>query len=439
MHWTKNKKNMKKRIALGLIVAMIWMMAGLSLSLPVSYAMFEGEEYEIDSPFPLTMDIHTSKNSPAYVESSVLNGNLILKAQNEQAGLPRHTATVKLFGIIPIKTVDLSVLPRIRLAPCGVAAGVKMLTEGVIVIGMNDVETKDGPKNPAKEAGLEVRDLISLAEGKKLTSLEDLVAILENGNGEKIELEIKRGEGVLTKEITPVLSMEDNTYKMGIWARDSAAGIGTITFVDTQSGMFGGLGHGICDIDTGQLMTVGEGVLQRTKIEDVKKGERGSPGELMGVFQREEIIGRLWHNSEAGIYGTVEDPFRQEHEGQELEIALKNEIETGPAQIMANVEGDKTELFSIEITKLDITNKNNNKNMLICVTDERLLEKTGGIVQGMSGSPIIQNGKLVGAVTHVLINDPGRGYAIFIENMLETVQNLKITSSEKGSSYAVAS
>jgi stage IV sporulation protein B len=180
-------------------------------------------------------------------------------------------------------------------------------------------------------------------------------------------------------------------------------------------------------MDTGQLMTVGEGILQRTAIKSVKKGTRGAPGELIGTFQEKNKIGRLLRNDNSGIYGVLEKEFLQSYQGKEIEIALRNEIKPGPAQILANIDGEKIETFSIEILKLNASGKNDNKNMMIRGTDPGLLRRTGGIVQGMSGSPIIQNGKLVGAVTHVLINDPTRGYAIFIENMLISVQNLSIT------------
>lgn len=438
MHWDKKAKKVAKITVLSLVMLLITGGMYVFSSLPVSYAIFEGEEYAIDNPFPLTMEINVNKGEQAYVDTDVLNGNMVLKAQNEVIQATNYTGTVKLFGVLPIKTVDLNILPKTKLAPCGITAGVKMLTEGIIVVGMNDIETADGIVNPAAKAGIAVKDIILSANGVKLTCLEQLVEILGASHGNSIALVIKRENTTFQVIVTPKLSIYDQSYKIGVWVRDSAAGIGTITFINPQNGVFGGLGHGICDTDTGQLMTVGEGILQRTSIKSVKKGIRGNPGELIGTFQNDKTIGKLLQNDDSGIYGISEEQFVRSYKGKEIEIALKNEIKPGPAQIIANIDGEKIEIFSIEILKLNPSNKNDNKNMLINVTDSRLLQKTGGIVQGMSGSPIIQNGKLVGAVTHVLINDPTRGYGIFIENMMKSIQNLSILSSSCPLSTAFA-
>lgn len=413
--------------ALSLAILLITGGMYVFFSLPASYAIFEGEEYTIDNILPLTMDINYN-GQQVYFDSNGQDGSLVLKAQNETHQTTNYTGMVKLFGIIPIKSVDLNILPQTKLAPCGITAGVKMLTEGIIVVGMNDIETHEGMINPAAEAGIAVKDIILSANGMKLTCLEQLMEILENSQGKPIILEIKRDKTKFSTTVVPKKSIYDQSYKIGVWVRDSAAGIGTITFVDPQNGVFGGLGHGICDTDTGQLMTVGEGILQRTTIKSVKKGLRGEPGELIGTFQENNTIGHLLQNDASGIYGVSEEQFFHSYKGKEIDIALRNEIKTGPAYILANIDGEKIESFSIEIVKLNANNQNLNKNMLISITDARLLQKTGGIVQGMSGSPIIQNGKLVGAVTHVLINDPTRGYAIFIENMMKSVYNLSITS-----------
>lgn len=427
MHWNKQAKNIAKITILAFAILLISSGAYVFFSLPVSLAIFEGEECNIDNLLPLTVDIHSNKGRMAYADNTVSDAGSLIKTQRETYPAAVYTGTVKLFGVIPIKIVDLDILPRTRLAPCGITAGVKMLTEGVIVVGMNDIESNSGVVNPAAEAGIAVKDVILSANGAKLTCLEELMDILESSQGKPITLQIKRNEELFTTQVTPQLSSYDHCYKIGVWVRDSAAGIGTVTFVNPQNGVFGGLGHGICDMDTGQLMTVGEGILQRTAIKSVKKGTRGEPGELIGTFQEKNKIGRLLRNDNSGIYGVLEKEFLQSYQGKEIEIALRNEIKPGPAQILANIDGEKIETFSIEILKLNASGKNDNKNMMIRVTDPGLLRRTGGIVQGMSGSPIIQNGKLVGAVTHVLINDPTRGYAIFIENMLKSVQNLSIT------------
>ena len=328
------------------------------------------------------------------------------------------TITASLFGIIPIKNVTLETYPRLKLSPGGNTFGIKFFTDGVLVIGLTDVKTSDGSICPAKVSGIEVGDVIKSINGTKITGAEMLIKDIEDSQGSSINFVITRNGQEITTNLKPILSIETNSYKAGLWIRDSTAGIGTVTFIDKKTNIFAGLGHGICDVDTGILMPLGKAAVVDVNITGINKGVVNNPGELKGNFSsiRE---GFLTANTEVGVFGLYDS--QPDNLQDEIPIALKNDIKTGKAFIYCTIDGNTVDKYEIEILKL---NKNNSdcKNMLIKVTDERLLETTGGIVQGMSGSPIIQDGKLIGAVTHVLLNDPSKGYAIFIENMLSKLK-----------------
>lgn len=423
----------KKVLSFTLIVAFL---SGLLLysytflHIAKDYSLYEGAETKISPLLPITMELEAGQRQELSLNSDHLEGGVVVKSSAAQQQVRNYSAQVKLFGLLPVKSVNIHVLPRMKLAPSGHTMGIKMMTDGVIVVGMNDI-TVDGKKsNPAYDAGIRTKDIILEADGKKLENLEELTQVLEKSNGNAVELTVKRKEAVYTTNVFPQKPDGEAQYRMGVWVRDSAAGIGTITFVDTQSGLFGGLGHGITDTDTGEIMHLGEGVVQKTTIVDVKRGARGEPGELCGMFENDEKMGTLLDNQSTGVYGTMEDSVRKSYAGQEMDIALKEEIKAGPAKVLCTVEGSEPKQYDIEIVKVNEKDSSGNKNMMICVTDPELLKITGGIVQGMSGSPIIQEGRLVGAVTHVLVNDPTRGYGIFIENMLKNMELIPIGSGQ---------
>lgn len=345
-----------------------------------------------------------------------------LEASNAVETYGDYDATVKLFGLIPVKEVTVNVEPTKTLTPGGKAVGIKMFTKGLICVGTQEVEDQSGRKiNTAKALDIKNGDIITSADGVELHTVEQFARLVENSKGKALKLTVSRDNKEEIKLVTPVKT--DDGYKLGIWVRDSTAGIGTITFVDNDSGTYAALGHPITDVDTGELMPVDKGSITPAEIVGVKKGSRGSPGELYGVFDSQGAdCGVITQNTNQGIYGRLL-PDHNLGLGEEIPIAAKSEVKTGKAQILANVSGEKVESFDIEIQKI-MRYAPDDKNMIIKITDERLLNITGGIVQGMSGSPIVQNGKLIGAVTHVFINDPTRGYGIFIENMLsEAVKN----------------
>ena len=331
-----------------------------------------------------------------------------INAENEG----EYTCDVKILNVIPVKTVDVSVIPKTYLIPSGEAIGVKLYTEGVLVVGMSDVTDKDGKVHePGKAAGLMVGDRILAVNGKTVKDIDDFSEKINEAE-EKAVLEVARENSKFQTEITPVYSEEANCYKIGLWVRDSTAGIGTLTFYNPKDKTFGALGHGICDSDTKELMVVREGSVNSCKIRSVIKGKKGIAGELSGDFSGLEI-GDITRNTGSGIRGVA----KEIHGEDAMLAASRFEVKKGKARILCDIDGNGPFGYDIEITK--VSHREDGKNMVIKVTDERLIKKTGGIVQGMSGSPIIQNGKIVGAVTHVFVNDPTRGYGIFIENMLD--------------------
>ncbi len=317
------------------------------------------------------------------------------------------------YGSLGADAVD---SPRKTLVPGGTPFGVKLFFEGVMVIGISDVDTQSKMVSPSREAGFLAGDVIQKANGKSLSSVDELGDIIQKSGGKQVEMVVNRNGKQMTLTVKPVKST-DGDYKTGLWVKDSTAGIGTVSYIDPESDTFGGLGHGICDGETGQLIPIKRGVVVDVNINGVVKGRVNEPGELKGSFSPVRR-GNLVSNTECGVFGTINTT------GMELdrpiEIGYKNEVQTGKATVITTVSNQR-QFFDAEIER--ITDKNGKtKNFIIKITDSELLDVAGGIVQGMSGSPIIQNGRIIGAVTHVMIGDPTRGYGIFIENMLNTAQ-----------------
>lgn len=347
-------------------------------------------------------------------ENSFDDGSLIvMNAVSDVSVGEEALYQARLFGVIPIKTVEATVISSKNLVAAGQPFGIKMFTDGVLVVGVGEVEGKDGISSPAAENGIKMGDIILSVNGKAVMTNEDISEAVEASGGKEIEIEVERDGKKEKKKLTPADT--DSGYKIGMWVRDSTAGIGTMTFVDTATGVFGGLGHGICDVDTGELMPLLRGSVVTAQVSGVIKGVSGTPGELTGIINESDEIGTLLTNSETGVFGTLSN-LDAIDTSRVYATGSRSTVSVGGATILCNV-GDGTKEYEIEISKV-YSGTSKTKNMAIKVTDEELLQKTGGIVQGMSGSPVIQNGKLIGAVTHVLVNDPTGGYAIFIENML---------------------
>ena len=326
-----------------------------------------------------------------------------------------YTAEYKLLGV-PIKEVSVSVFKRTRLAVGGMPFGVKFATDGVLVVGF--AESKNVSKNPAYIAGIRIGDTIKKVNEREISSAHELTDAVERSGGNPISLVCERDGKELCFNLTPYFSKDEGKYKTGIFVRDSGAGIGTVTYIVPQTGEFAGLGHGICDGDTGSLIPIKRGIVSDVIVNGIVKGASGAPGEIKGYFKSGKT-GSLIENTDCGVYGIFSPAPNC---SETLEIGLRDEIHDGEAYILCTLdEGGTIGRYSISIASIN-RSADAGKCFTVKITDPALIEKTGGIVQGMSGSPIIQDGKLVGALTHVLINDPTMGYGIFIENMLNAAQ-----------------
>ncbi len=332
----------------------------------------------------------------------------------------RYEATVSLFGVFPARNVSVEVRERPDVAVCGMPFGIKMFTQGVLVVGLSDVDSRQGAKSPARLAGLRVGDSILSINKEEVSSTSQVASIVENSKGRPLTLHVRRAQLEFDVTLTPLASVKDKCLKAGMWIRDSAAGIGTLTFYDVTSGVFAGLGHPVNDADTGERVPISSGEIVPAAIFGVTKGQVGSPGELLGSFQSGSW-GILTTNVDTGLYGVLSE---QPDAWATLPVAYKQEVEKGEAQLITTIVGDRPMAYTITIEEVDYRDDVPTQNMVIHVTDEVLLEATGGVLCGMSGSPIVQNGRIVGAVTHVFVGDPTRGYAIFAENMLESAETL---------------
>ena len=314
------------------------------------------------------------------------------------------------------KITDIS---KIELYPGGMPFGVKIMSRGLTVVGFSSTQGENA--SVAFKAGLRIGDLITEVNGSKVNSIDEFSALVASENGESITVTVERGTEKLNFSFKPVYSNEDQSYKTGIFVKDSTSGIGTITFINPVTGAFGGLGHGICDSTSGRLVSLSKGIVMSASINGVIKGQVGTAGELRGMFNAKKI-GSLQRNSSSGVFGTITLNNVNPPEGK-LHLCPKEELKEGEAYIWCTLDERGPQKYAVSISDVDLTSSSV-KNFRVKVTDPRLLVKTGGIVQGMSGSPIIQNGRIVGAITHVLINNPTEGYGIFIENMISAMPDM---------------
>ncbi|KPH76395.1 SpoIVB peptidase [Oceanobacillus caeni] len=322
----------------------------------------------------------------------------------------------------PIKKVNLSVLEDIQVIPGGQSIGVQLQTRGVLVVGHHLVNTNDKTVSPGEEAKINVGDVIVKINDnpiKEMNEIKDYV--VEAGEKNKdLNITVKRGKEFIETKLEPILDDKENEYKIGLYIRDSAAGIGTMTFFEPQSKKYGALGHIISDMDTKKPVEINDGTIVRSSVTSIEKGNNGIPGEKQAKFSsNQNVIGNITKNSPFGIFGKLNEDIKNGKYDKPMPIALSHEVKEGPAKILTVVDGEKVEEYDIEIISSVPQKYPATKGMVIQITDEKLLEKTGGIVQGMSGSPIIQDGKVIGAVTHVFVNDPTSGYGVHIEWMLQ--------------------
>lgn len=357
-------------------------------------------------------------NSEPLAKVFTYTGKSTSLAVDKQTATPRRE-NLKLFGIIPVKEVTVTEKAEQKVMVSGEVFGIKLYTDGVIVVGIQEVQTDSGKKSPSGTAGIEVGDIIVAIDGENVYTSDQVQSILGANNGGSFEVKIKRGERYRDYTVTPVYCEREGCYKAGMWVRDSTAGIGTITFYNKQSGIFAALGHQINDIDTKEIMPMLDGEAVKATVSKIEKSTRGTTGSLECDFTN-QTLGKLLSNTDCGIYGAYAEISEC---AKEYPVAAIQEVKKGKATLISTVEKGQPKKYEIEITHIGFNENNREKNMIVKVTDKDLIDKTGGIVQGMSGSPIIQNGKLVGALTHVIVGNPQKGYAVFAQTMAEESNN----------------
>lgn len=357
-------------------------------------------------------------NSEPLAKVFTYTGKSTSLAVDKQTATPRRE-NLKLFGIIPVKEVTVTEKAEQKVMVSGEVFGIKLYTDGVIVVGIQEVQTDSGKKSPSGSAGIEVGDIIVAIDGENVYTSDQVQSILGANNGGSFEVKIKRGERYRDYTVTPVYCEREGCYKAGMWVRDSTAGIGTITFYNKQSGIFAALGHQINDIDTKEIMPMLDGEAVKATVSKIEKSTRGTTGSLECDFTN-QTLGKLLSNTDCGIYGAYAEISEC---AKEYPVAAIQEVKKGKATLISTVEKGQPKKYEIEITHIGFNENNREKNMIVKVTDKDLIDKTGGIVQGMSGSPIIQNGKLVGALTHVIVGNPQKGYAVFAQTMAEESNN----------------
>lgn len=405
---------MKRNIVWAFVFAALLPLSGLGwieyykTCIPSHIQIIAGDKEEFDFSIPANAEVKTAD------ARWNLQDPFTLTAWNTGS----YEMQVRLFGWIPLKTVQVEAIEEAYAIPCGCSAGIYMNTDGVMVIDTGKIPGADGVETEPSESILQPGDYIKSVNGETVSDKEALIEVIKESAGEDLCMDVQRKDAEIEVKVKPVLSA-DGSYKAGIWVRDDLQGIGTLTYI--MGTRFGALGHGVNDVDTGELIRLEHGELRRAGVLGIVKGSSGTPGSVTGCvdYSEQGYLGEIQGNSESGITGIITEP---EHlpaftGGNAIPIALKQEIRPGTAWLHSDISGEMKD-YEIEITKVNMSGTNMTKGLEIRVTDPELLNLTGGIIQGMSGSPILQDGKFVGAVTHVFVNDPTRGYGIFIENML---------------------
>ena len=391
--------------AIGIVTLGIMGLVGFySIALPDFYYVSDGGQLTVNSMFSISAK--SSEQSVQAAES--LEGKTEVNINSSEASVTKvEDSTLMLFGTIPIKDVQTGQITRPKLVPCGQPFGIRLVTDGVMVI---DLEKLEG-SCPAAECGIKKGDVIVSVNGVSVSTNKGISDIISGSKGKPCTVEYRSGSDQKTATLTPVY--HDGTYKAGIWVRDSSAGIGTLTFYDPSSGAFGGLGHPICDADTKLPLPLSHGTVGEGKITGFNKSVKGDPGQLLGEFSSSASVGDITINNESGVFGTLNSSPSDQ---KAIELGFRQEVHTGEAVIYTTIDDNETKEYKISIEKVDL-NDDAEHDLIVKITDPELLEKTGGILQGMSGSPIIQDGRLVGAITHVFIDDPQQGYGIFADSM----------------------
>lgn len=407
------KKFKKILLILNLIIILLYV-SNIS-SIPNNIILMQGEKLNLKTLLGLSI--------------AEVDGDTIEAVNSDEIKLSNKIGkldlAVNLAGFT-VKDLTVNVIPDTVVIPGGETIGLRLYTSGVLVVGMSEIQGEDNNNYaPYKNSGIQEGDMITKVDDKVVTCTADLITEVNKSNGSYVKLTYVRDGNNYDTEILPTKT-SDNEYKLGLWVRDAASGVGTISFFDPKTGEFGALGHGILDVDTEELIDIAKGDIVTSKIVSIVKGEKGNPGELQGSITNGKIVGEVYKNTNFGIYGKLNDTeFLSQNWSKVIGVMPRDEVKEGKAVILCTLDDNKQEEYEIEIEKIYTSTNRSNKNMIIRVTDERLLEKTGGIVQGMSGSPIIQAGKFVGAVTHVMVNNPEKGYAIFADTMLKQMKEVE--------------
>lgn len=409
----------KQKISKALAVFLIFSLIFIDYMFPLRYInnmpdiikVAEGSQQSFNIKLPKSISINFDSDA-----IELINEPLTINTLKEG----RSDLEFYLFGLLPIKKVTLDIVPSFYVIPGGKPIGVKVKTEGVMVVGLSEVIGTDGRVyEPARDAEIRAGDVILSMEDTDVNCADDITNFLNVSGDKKILVAIKRGGKIIEKWVKPVKAKEDGNFRLGLWVKDHTAGIGTLTFLTEDNKMFGALGHPITDSTTGEIMTLSEGEIYNTEITSIASGKRSKPGEIRGVFKDEfSPLGYIEKNTSFGIFGYVNEV---EYKEKIMPIALQSEIRPGPAEILIDLDNKGIKSYNVEIQKISAQSLPSSKSMIIKVTDKELLNRTGGIIQGMSGSPIIQNGKLIGAITHVFVNDPTKGYGVYIEWMLNQI------------------
>lgn len=386
-------------------------------SIPSNIILFQGERLKVNTLLGINLESRDDESYEAIQASSDIS--------SEIKTIGKRNYSLNLFGGIELKSITVNVIPKTSVIPLGNAVGLKLYTSGVLVVGMSEIEGVDNNKyKPYENTGIQEGDMIVEINDETVTCTADLLNTVNKSKGNNLSIKYLREGQTLETNITPV-KVGNNNYKLGLWVRDAAAGVGTVSFYEPSTKTFAALGHGIQDVDTGNLLDIAKGDFVTTKIVSIIKGKKGSPGKIQGSIENSTQVGEVYKNTEFGVYGKVTNVSALNIDlSKAIEVATRDEIKTGPAKILCTLENNKKQEFDIEIEKIYTNNNENNKSMQVKVVDKDLIEKTGGIIQGMSGSPIIQDGKMVGALTHVLVNDPEKGYAVFADLMIKQAREV---------------
>ena len=426
-------KRLKSILAIGLSIFFIFFLCMFTLNIinnvNSEYNIAIGDEYALRARFPLgfstpvedinkILEVNKGKNATG----SILTNKNIFELKTLDKGTTN--LQLKILGLIPYKNIKINVVPKIKIIPGGQSVGVRLNTDGVLIVGTADI-TDDNFRthNLASISGIKIGDTLAKINDTKIQNASHVSEIVRESDGDKLSLSIIRNKKEFVIDVNPIKSEQDGEYRLGLWVRDKTAGVGTLSFIHPDSRKFGALGHAITDVDTGVLLSIKNGEIVRSRVVSIEQGRRGTPGEIKGVFyETNNPIGKIEKNTQLGVYGKLLPDIEDIDKQKSMPIAYQHEIKEGKAFILTTLDDNTVEKFDIEITRINLQTKPDSKSMIIKITDKRLLKKTGGIIQGMSGSPIIQNDKIIGVVTHVLVNDPTKGYGVFIEWMISECQ-----------------